>query len=153
MGRFLIAFVPYTLTKKITNFPIFSRNVTYQTPPGREKLNYYRPGGFWLVTFRLVTRQPRTFLKSVSSSSIFYFEVKLQMHLFRATWPLIHKLYRKENILEESHASSADVFLGSAHPPPSHTLQINLNLCIPSKRIACVLSPNFNIPPNREIYK
>jgi hypothetical protein len=33
--------------KKVTAFPVVSRDVTYQPLPGRELLNYSRPGGVW----------------------------------------------------------------------------------------------------------
>ncbi len=44
----------YTV-KKVIGFPVTSREVTYQTLPGREELNNSRPGTVWLVTCRLGT--------------------------------------------------------------------------------------------------
>ncbi len=38
-----------------------SLDVTYQTLPGRELLNYSQPGRLWLVTSRLGTRKTMTF--------------------------------------------------------------------------------------------
>ncbi len=51
--------------KKSFNFPVPSRDVTSQTIPGREKLNYSRPGRVWIVTSRLGTGKPLTFFNSV----------------------------------------------------------------------------------------
>jgi hypothetical protein len=44
----------YTV-KKVIDFPVPGRDVTYQTLPGREKFNYSRPGKVWQVTPRLGT--------------------------------------------------------------------------------------------------
>jgi hypothetical protein len=57
-----------TLSKKVTDFPVPSRDVTNQTLPGREKLNYSRPGRVWLVTSRLGTGKPLTFYYSVHTN-------------------------------------------------------------------------------------
>ncbi len=56
--------VIYTV-KKVSGFPVPRRDVTYQTLPGREKLNYSSPGGVWWVTSRLGTGKPITFFYSV----------------------------------------------------------------------------------------
>jgi hypothetical protein len=47
--------------KKVSDFPVPSRDVTNQTLPERELLNYSPPGRVWLVTFRLGTRKSLTF--------------------------------------------------------------------------------------------
>ena len=39
--------------KKVSDFPVPSRDVTNQTLPGRELLNYSWPQRVWLVTYRL----------------------------------------------------------------------------------------------------
>ncbi len=50
-------------TVKIFNdFPVPSRDVTNQTLPGQEQLNYSRPGRVWLVTSQLGTGKAVTFL-------------------------------------------------------------------------------------------
>ncbi len=54
----------YTV-KKVSRFPVPSRDVTNQSVPGREKLNYFRPGRFWSVTSRLETGKQRIFFYSV----------------------------------------------------------------------------------------
>jgi hypothetical protein len=50
----------YTV-KKVIVFPVLNRDVTNQTLPGRELLNYYWPGRVWLVTSRLGTGKTMTF--------------------------------------------------------------------------------------------
>jgi hypothetical protein len=50
----------YTV-RKVINFPVPSLDVTDQTLPGQEKLNYSRPGRVWSVTSRLGTGKPLTF--------------------------------------------------------------------------------------------
>ncbi len=59
-----IPLLPYTV-KKVSHFPVFSRDVTDQTLPGREKLNYSRPGRVWSVTSRLRTGKWLTLFYSV----------------------------------------------------------------------------------------
>jgi hypothetical protein len=44
-----------TLSKKVIVFPVLSRDVTNRTIPGRELLNYSRPGRVWLVKTRLLS--------------------------------------------------------------------------------------------------
>ncbi len=39
-----------TLSKKVIDFPVTSRNVTKQSLPGQEQLNYSPPGRVWLGT-------------------------------------------------------------------------------------------------------
>ncbi len=56
----------YTV-KKVSHFPVPSRDVTDQTLPGREKLNYSRPGRVWSVTSRLGTGKRLTLFYSVLS--------------------------------------------------------------------------------------
>ncbi len=46
---------PPTLLIKVVVFPVSSRDVTNQTLPGWELLNYSRPGRLWLLTSRLGT--------------------------------------------------------------------------------------------------
>ncbi len=41
--------VDYTV-KKVSDYPVSSRDVTKQTLPGREKFNHSRPARVWLVT-------------------------------------------------------------------------------------------------------
>jgi hypothetical protein len=53
----------YTV-KKVTDFPVPSRDVTNQTLSGREKLKYFRPVRVWLVTSRLGTGKSPTFFYS-----------------------------------------------------------------------------------------
>jgi hypothetical protein len=50
----------YTV-KKVTYFPVPSRDVTNQTLPGREQFNYSRPWRVWLVTSRLGRGKSLTF--------------------------------------------------------------------------------------------
>ncbi len=59
---------PHTLLIKVIVFPVSSRDVTNQTLPGRELLNYSRPGRVWLVTSRLGTGKP-LFLYSVATQA------------------------------------------------------------------------------------
>jgi hypothetical protein len=54
----------YTV-KKVSDFPIPSRDVTYQTLSGGEYFNYSRPRRVWLVTSRLGTGKTLTFFYSV----------------------------------------------------------------------------------------
>jgi hypothetical protein len=54
----------YTV-KKFIDFPVPSLDVTDQTLPGREKLNYSRPLRVWLVTPRLGTGKNRNLFYSV----------------------------------------------------------------------------------------
>ncbi len=49
------------LEKNVSGFPVPSRDVTYQTLPGREYFNYSRPGRVWSVISRLETGNPLTF--------------------------------------------------------------------------------------------
>ncbi len=49
------------IVKKFIDFPVPSRDVTDQTLPGRERLNYSRPGRVWSVTPRLGTGKSITF--------------------------------------------------------------------------------------------
>ncbi len=56
--------IPYTLKKRLSVFPVPSRDVTNQTLPGRELLNYSRPYWVWLVRSRLGTGKTITFLYS-----------------------------------------------------------------------------------------
>jgi hypothetical protein len=58
----------YTV-KKLCDFPILSRDVTNQTLPGREQLNYTPPGRVWLVTSQLGTGKSLTFLQSTEYSA------------------------------------------------------------------------------------
>ncbi len=51
----------HNTVKKVSDFPVSSRDVTNQTLPGREKLNYSPPGRVWLVTSRLGMRKSLTF--------------------------------------------------------------------------------------------
>ncbi len=51
--------------KKVSGFPVPSRDVTNQTVPGREYLNYSRPGRVWSVTSQLGTGKPLTFFYGV----------------------------------------------------------------------------------------
>ncbi len=39
----------HTVKKNVSEFPALSRDVTNQTLPGRERMNYSRPGRVWLV--------------------------------------------------------------------------------------------------------
>ncbi len=52
--------------KKVSHFPVPSRDVTDQTLPGQEKLNYSRPGRVWLVTSRLGKGKRLTLFYSVT---------------------------------------------------------------------------------------
>ncbi len=52
---------PIYTVKKVSGFPVPSRDVTDQTLPGWELLNYSRPGRVWSVTSRLETGKPLTF--------------------------------------------------------------------------------------------
>jgi hypothetical protein len=44
--RYCVCYLTYTV-KKVSEIPAPSRDVTYQTLPGRGKLNYSRPGRVW----------------------------------------------------------------------------------------------------------
>jgi hypothetical protein len=69
--------------KRVYCFPVPSRDLTYQTLPWREKLNYSRPGRVWLVTSRLGTGKPLAFFTvvvvtiSIGNGSLFLCSVKL----------------------------------------------------------------------------
>ncbi len=52
--------------KKVSGFPVSSQDVTYQTLPGRELLNYSR---VWKVTSWLGTGKPLIFFYSVPAAS------------------------------------------------------------------------------------
>jgi hypothetical protein len=54
-----------TLLEKFSSFPVPSRDVTYQTLPGRELFNYSRTGSVWYVTSQLGTGKLLTFFYSV----------------------------------------------------------------------------------------
>jgi hypothetical protein len=54
----------YTV-KKVSGFPVPSRDVIDQTLPGQELLNYSYPGRVWFVTSRLGTGKPLNFFYSV----------------------------------------------------------------------------------------
>jgi hypothetical protein len=54
----------YTV-KKVSGFLVPSWDVTDQTLPGQELLNYSRPGRVWYVTSQLGTGKPLTFFYSV----------------------------------------------------------------------------------------
>jgi hypothetical protein len=54
--------VRYTL-KKVSDFPVPNRDLTYQTLLDREQLNYSRPVRAWLVTSQLGTGKSLTFLQ------------------------------------------------------------------------------------------
>jgi hypothetical protein len=56
-----------TLQKEVSDIPVHSRDVTYQTFPGREKFNYSRPGRVWQVTSRLGTEMSLASFYVVSS--------------------------------------------------------------------------------------
>jgi hypothetical protein len=56
--------------KKFLVFPVPSRDVTNQTPPGRELLNYSQPGKVWLVTSRL--HRKKSFSIFLSPCSVTY---------------------------------------------------------------------------------
>jgi hypothetical protein len=51
--------------KKIIVFPVLSRDITNQTHPGREILDYSRPGRVWSVTSHLGAGKTITFFYSV----------------------------------------------------------------------------------------
>jgi hypothetical protein len=61
-----ILFPLYTV-KNVTDFPIFSRNATNRTLPGREELNYSRPVGVWLVTTVWGQENREPFLRCMNS--------------------------------------------------------------------------------------
>ncbi len=56
--------------KKVIGFPVPSRDVTYQTLPGQELLNYSRPGRVGSVTSRLGTGKPLTLFYSVTTCTV-----------------------------------------------------------------------------------
>ncbi len=66
----------YTV-KKVNDFPIPSQDVTNQTLPGPEYLNYSRPGRVWLVTSRQGTGKWQTF----------FYNVHLILYLFQGSCP------------------------------------------------------------------
>ncbi len=45
--RICVVNLMLTLEKKVSGFPVPSRDVTYQTLPGRELLSYSRPRRVW----------------------------------------------------------------------------------------------------------
>jgi hypothetical protein len=65
--------------KKVSGFP-FPRDVTDQTLPGREKLNYSHPGRLRSMTSRLGTGKLLTFFYSVLTSSF----ITLNTMIYRA---------------------------------------------------------------------
>ncbi len=50
--------------EKVSDFPVPSWDVTKHTLPGREQLNYSRPGILWLVTSRMGTGKTIAFFYS-----------------------------------------------------------------------------------------
>jgi hypothetical protein len=54
-------FISSAVKKKASDIPVSSRDVTYQTLPGREEPNYSRTGRVWYVTSRLGTGMSLTF--------------------------------------------------------------------------------------------
>ncbi len=48
LGLAMLSAINYTV-KKVSDFPVPIRDVTNQTLPGQESLNYTRPGRVWLV--------------------------------------------------------------------------------------------------------
>jgi hypothetical protein len=60
---------PTYTVKKVIVFPVPSPDVTNQTHPARELLNYSQPGRVCLVTFRLEMGKTITFFYSVESQS------------------------------------------------------------------------------------
>ncbi len=46
IGAYILR-LPYYTVKKVSVFPVPSRDVTYQTLPGRDNLNFSRPGRVW----------------------------------------------------------------------------------------------------------
>ncbi len=62
-----MGFVAIYTVKKVSHFPVLSRDVINQTLPSRELLNYSRPGRVWLVTSRLGTGKSITFFIQCTS--------------------------------------------------------------------------------------
>jgi hypothetical protein len=78
----------YTV-KKGYPFPVSSRDVTNQTLPGREKINYSRPRRVWLVTSRLGTGKRLTFF-TVYSLELQYTGI---MIFYRVSYGVLTKIY------------------------------------------------------------
>jgi hypothetical protein len=57
----LVLYLHDHTVKKVTDFPVLSRDFIYQTLTGRDLLNYSRPGRVWLVTSWLGTGKSVTF--------------------------------------------------------------------------------------------
>jgi hypothetical protein len=65
----IVKILTYTVNKKVCNFPVPSRDVTDETLPGREKLNYSRLGRVSSVTSRLGTGKQITLFYSVCTET------------------------------------------------------------------------------------
>ncbi len=70
-----------TAKKKVSDFPVPSRDVTNQAIPGQEKFNYSRPGRVWLATSRLLTGTSLNLFYSVGPG-LSRVEVKFGCSLF-----------------------------------------------------------------------
>ncbi len=68
---YIIQLFAYTVKKNVSDFPVPSRDVTYQTLPGLEKFYYSRPGRVWKVTSRQRTGNPLSFFYSVLNMPLF----------------------------------------------------------------------------------
>ncbi len=99
-----------TLWKKVIVFPVHSRDVTNQSLPGRELLNYSRPGRVWLVTSPLGTGKTITFFTVYTLSSLF------SMALVQCT-DIYSKVMKKYNLYKHDDKKY------SISPPPICTLQ------------------------------
>jgi hypothetical protein len=58
--------------KKVSGFPVRSRDVTNQTLPGLESLNYSLPVRVWLVTYRLGTGKSITSFLQCTGTHVQY---------------------------------------------------------------------------------
>jgi hypothetical protein len=98
----------YNVKKDIV-FTVPSRDVTNQTPPGRESLNYSRLGRVWFVTSRLGTGKTVTFF-TVSYDKMRCQDLRFQLLLyaiFRQYW-----LTKNRQHLFESSTVGSDKAVG-----------------------------------------
>jgi hypothetical protein len=112
----------------VIHFPVSSRDVAYQTPPGREKLNYSPPGRVWLMTSRLEMGKWITFFtvytkwKRISASYTLSQPHTAQVWSVKGEYSIIVHLYKRGGRVEdEGVASPADRAAGVSYSHPHHS--------------------------------
>ncbi len=121
------------IVKKVSDFSVPSRDVTYQTLPGIERVNYSPPGRAWLVTSRLGTGKSITLLQCnhsnkrlttwkeciIRSISGIVFDVDEWKKWFHKSFGTCREFYKRICNLGFKKMSYCDVFffLGSCTMP------------------------------------